>query len=107
MENMTLVQARTTEKLKSSAVEILDQLGLNLSTYINMSLNQLVIQEGIPFAVKLNPSPYSTKEAISEVDATLKMEGMQMTAEDKQLLKDYKSGVVSGDELRQQILKEV
>lgn len=107
MENMTLVQVRTSEKLKANAVDILEQLGLNLSTYINMSLNQLVMQEGIPFSVKLNPSPYSTRESIGEVEATLKMEGIQLTEEDIQILKDYRSGTVSGDELRQQILNEV
>lgn len=53
MEKMTLVQARTPEKVKADAVDILSKLGLNLSTYVNMSLNQLVIQEGIPFEVKL------------------------------------------------------
>lgn len=107
MENMTLVQARTPEKLKANAAEILEKLGLNMSTYINMSLNQLVIQEGIPFSVKLNYSPYSAQAAINEVDATLKMEGMQLTAEDMEILKSYKNGEISGDELRKQILSEV
>ncbi len=107
MDHMALVQARTPEKLKANAAEILEQLGLNMSTYINMSLNQLVIQERIPFEVKLNASPYSAQEAINEVKATLAMEGMELTAEDIMLLKAYKSGEVSGDELRQQILSEV
>lgn len=107
MENMTLVQARTPEKVKASAAEILEKLGLNMSTYINMALNQLVIQEGIPFTVKLSPSPYSEQTSINEVEATLKMEGMELTAEDIELLKAYKNGEFSGDELRQQILSEV
>lgn len=107
MSNMTLVQARTTEKLKANAAEILEKLGLNMSTYINMSLNQLVIQEGIPFSVKLNHSTYSAQEAIREVEATLKMEGMKLAAEDIELLTSHRSGNVSGDELRQQILSEV
>lgn len=107
MKNMTLVQVRTTEKLKSNASEILEKLGLNISTYINMSLNQLVIQEGIPFSVKLNHSPYSAQAAIAEVKSTLEMEGMKLTAEDIDMLKSYKSGEVTGDELRQQLLSEV
>lgn len=41
------------------------------------------------------------------MEATLKMEGMELTAEDIELLKSYKSGEVTGDELRQQILSEV
>lgn len=52
--NMSYIQARTPEELKRQAADILDRLGLNLTTYINMALNQLVIHEGIPFEVKLN-----------------------------------------------------
>lgn len=107
MENMTLVQARTSEELKANAAEILEKLGLNMSTYINMALNQLVIQEGIPFSVKLNRSPYTAQEAIGEVEATLRMEGMELTKEDIAILKAYKNGEVSGDELRRKILSEV
>lgn len=107
MEKMTLVQVRTPEKVKADAADILNKLGLNLSTYINMSLNQLIIQEGIPFEVKLKNSPYTAKEAVSEVEATMKMEGMQLTPEDVKLLEEYRSGMISGDAVRKQILREV
>ncbi|SES64926.1 type II toxin-antitoxin system RelB/DinJ family antitoxin [[Clostridium] polysaccharolyticum] len=107
MEKMTLVQARTPEKVKADAADILSRLGLNLSTYINMSLNQLVIQEGIPFEVKLKHSPYTAKEAVSEVEATMKMEGMQLTPDDIKLLEEYRSGMISGEVARKQILREV
>ena len=107
MEEMGLVQARTPERVKENAMDILEKLGLNMSTYINMSLNQLIIQGGIPFPVKLSPTNYSAQEAINEVEATLKMEGMQITEEDITLLKAYKSGKLSGDELREMILSEV
>ena len=107
MEEMGLVQARTPERVKEDATAILEKLGLNMSTYINMSLNQLIIQEGIPFPVKLNPVNYTVQEAINEVEATLKMEGMQLTDEDIVLLKAYKSGRFSGDELREKILNGV
>ena len=53
MEKMGLVQARTPELVKENAMDILEKLGLNMSTYINMALNQLIIQCGIPFCVKL------------------------------------------------------
>lgn len=107
MEEMGLVQARTPEKVKENAMDILEKLGLNMSTYINMALNQLIIQEGIPFPVKLNPVKYSVEEAVNEVEATLKMEGLQLTDEDITLLRAYKSGKMSGDELRKMILSEV
>lgn len=107
MNGTEFVQVRTPKAVKENAVNILEKLGLNLTTYINMSLNQLIIQEGIPFPVKLNPSNYSAQEAIDEVEATLKMEGIQLTQEDILLLKAYKNGDFSGDELRQAILSEV
>lgn len=74
---------------------------------ICMSLNQLIIQEGIPFEVKLKNSPYTEKEAVSEVEATMKMEGMCLTQEDIKLLEEYRNGMVSGDAIRKQILSEV
>ena len=43
METMGIVQARTPEGVKNEAINILDKLGLNMSTYINMALNQLII----------------------------------------------------------------
>ena len=39
MEPMGIVQARTSERIKENAAIILDKLGLNMSTYINMALN--------------------------------------------------------------------
>lgn len=107
MEKMEFVQARTPESVKENAINILEKLGLNMSTYINMSLNQLIIQGGIPFPVKLNPSSYSAQEEIDEVEATLKLEGMHLTEEDIFLLKAYKSGRYSSEEIRNMILNEV
>ena len=39
MEQMGIVQARTPESVKENATNILEKLGLNMSTYINMALN--------------------------------------------------------------------
>lgn len=107
MEKMGFVQVRTPESVKENALSILEKLGLNMSTYINMSLNQLIIQEGIPFPVKLNPVNYTAQEAVREVEATMKMEDMQLTEDDLALLKAYKSGKRSADEIREMILSEV
>ena len=107
MENMSMVQARTPEKLKKNAAEILDQLGLNLSTYINMALKQLVIQNGIPFDVKLSPASYNIQESVDEVEATMRMEGFKLSDEELDLLRAYRKGEVSGDALRKKILEEV
>lgn len=72
MADMGIVQARTPEEVKMKANTILEQLGLNMSTYINMALNQLIMKRGIPFSVELPPAPASvnadlmTEEQIRE-----------------------------------------
>ena len=49
---MTTIQVRTDEKLKRQARDIVEALGLDLSTAVNMYLRQIVITEGIPFPVR-------------------------------------------------------
>ena len=107
METMGIVQARTPENVKNDAINILDKLGLNMSTYINMALNQLIIQEGIPFSIKLAKSPYTDDEKIREIAATMKMEGFQLDDDDLAMLKDINRGKMSYDEARAKILSEV
>ena len=107
MESMGIVQARTPESVKENATNILEKLGLNMSTYINMALNQLIIQEGIPFAVKLAKSSYTDEEKIKEVAATLRMEGLKLSDSDLSMLQKIKSGNMSIDDARTKILSEV
>lgn len=106
MDNMSMVQARTPEKLKANASDVLDQLGLNLSTYINMALKQLVIQRRIPFEVCLDARQYTTQEAVDEVAATMKMEGFTLQSEEIEMLKACRNGSISTDELRKIIISE-
>ena len=107
MESMGIVQARTPESVKENATNILEKLGLNMSTYINMALNQLIIQEGIPFSVKLAKSSYTDEEKIKEVAATLRMEGLKLSDSDLSMLQEIKSGNMSIDDARAKILREV
>ena len=107
LENMGIVQARTPESVKENATNILEKLGLNMSTYINMALNQLIIQEGIPFAVKLAKSSYTDEEKIKEVAATLRMEGLKLSDSDLSMLQEIKSGNLSIDDAKAKILSEV
>lgn len=107
MENMGIVQARTPESVKENATNILEKLGLNMSTYINMALNQLIIQEGIPFSVKLTKPSYTDEEKVNEVAATLKMEGLKLSDSDFSMLQEIKNGKMSIDEARAKILSEL
>lgn len=57
MESMTgaiSVQVDLSDKIKAN--DILKNLGLNMSTFVNMAIKQLIYNNGIPFEVK-NPKP--------------------------------------------------
>ncbi len=107
MANTSLLQVRTSSEDKEKASEILEKLGTNLSAVVNMMIKQIILTESIPFEVKINHSAYSAAEAIREVEAAMAFEGMDLNEEDIRMLRAYKSGEVSGDELRSQILSEV
>jgi len=47
----TNINVRTDSELKSKAQAILDDLGLDLSTAINVFLKQIVYKEAIPFEI--------------------------------------------------------
>lgn len=48
---MSTIQIRTDEKTKKVAMRILEKLGLDLSTAINMYLVQIIEKKGIPFEI--------------------------------------------------------
>ena len=52
---MTTLSIRIEEKTKRDAVKTLSALGLNLSSAVNMFLNQVVIEQGIPFKPSRTP----------------------------------------------------
>ena len=53
-------------EIKNQATEILKGLGLNMSTFINMALAQVVKRDGVPFEV-VNPKPSrKLKKALKE-----------------------------------------
>lgn len=60
----SLVQFRIDDVLRQQASDICVKLGLDLSTYLRMSLTRLVQEQGVPFTVKLNAAP-SADEAIA------------------------------------------
>lgn len=73
MANTSAVYARIDTKLKDNAESILAQLGISPSSAIQMLYSQIVIQNGMPFDLKL---PLSSPVAIGslsreEIDAEL------------------------------------
>jgi DNA-damage-inducible protein J len=51
---MSTLSIRIEEKTKKEAAKTLEALGLDLSTAVKMFLNQVVIEQGIPFKPSRN-----------------------------------------------------
>lgn len=67
MENITsAISVQVDSQDKEMANDILKSLGLNMSTYVNMAIKQLLYTNGLPFEVK-NPNNNENKQNISEV----------------------------------------
>ena len=69
MANLTsAINVNVDTQIKEEATTILKDLGLNMSTFINMALAQVVKRNGVPFEV-VNPKPSKDLlEALKEVD---------------------------------------
>ena len=53
MSKSSSVYTRVEPELKEQAEQVLSQLGIPMANAINLYLRQIVLQKGIPFAVKL------------------------------------------------------
>jgi addiction module RelB/DinJ family antitoxin len=100
------LQVRTNEADKEQAGAILEELGTNLSTVVNMLLKQIILTKSIPFDIKLN-HPYTKAEMVSEVQASMKMENMELDTDEVELLKQYQAADSAGrDVIREEILNK-
>lgn len=63
MEKSATLNLRINPTLKQDAESVLSRLGIPMSTAVDMFLNQVVLSEGIPFAVTLPKVP-------EEIDTT-------------------------------------
>lgn len=59
MANTTTLNIRINPTVKQKAEEVLEELGIPMSTAINMYLRQISMTGGIPFPVKLPTAPDS------------------------------------------------
>lgn len=65
MESLTTaISVQVDKQDKELAMGILSNLGLNMSTYVNMAIKQLINKDGIPFEV-VNPRP--SKELLEAI----------------------------------------
>lgn len=67
MANGAYIQARIDAKTKKKAKSVLDRLGISMSEAIVVYMKQIVLQQGIPFEIKL-PNQ-ATLKAIEQIEA--------------------------------------
>ncbi|MDR3216220.1 MAG: type II toxin-antitoxin system RelB/DinJ family antitoxin [Clostridiaceae bacterium] len=64
MAKTETVYTRVEPALKANVEQVLSQLGLTASEAINIFLNQVVLQKGLPFAVKIPPMTKTEAKAV-------------------------------------------
>lgn len=71
---MTTIHIRTNPKLKKNAQRVLKQLGIDMSSAMNLYLQQIVITESIPFPIRTvnGFTPEQEREMIQEAQEALK-----------------------------------
>jgi DNA-damage-inducible protein J len=60
----TNINIRTDSEIKAQAMEILANLGLDMSTVVNMLLHQIVIKKSVPFEITTNSEPIKKHKPI-------------------------------------------
>lgn len=90
------INVQVNAQKKIEATKILSQLGVSMSSFINMAINQVVIQKGIPFEI-------TTEERFSK-------ELLEALEEAEQIYKEVKEGKRKAydnvEEMFEDILKE-
>lgn len=66
MSKNASLNIRTTEEIKKGAEAILDGLGLNISSAVNLFLKQVINYKGIPFDLRL-PNQ-ETQQAMEDIE---------------------------------------
>ncbi|MDF1618870.1 type II toxin-antitoxin system RelB/DinJ family antitoxin [Petrocella sp. FN5] len=98
MPNTTTLNLRVNPIVKKQAEEILSELGIPMSTAINMYLRQINLTGGIPFSVELPKAP-------DEINAEL-MTDLELHDKLQKGYDDVEAGKVSNASETFKLLKE-
>ena len=80
---MSVLQVRIDEELKNQAAEILDAIGIDLSTAVRMFLKKVIIERGIPFDTRIDESSLKFLMAMREMQRISEENGnSEMTLEE-------------------------
>ena len=72
---MGVLQVRIDDDLKLQATEILDAIGLDLSTAVRMFLKKVILERGLPFDPKIDETTLKGVMAIREMQRISKENG--------------------------------
>ena len=102
-----LIQVRVPADLKERTAKLFESLGTSTSDVIRMMLVRADETKSIPFPIRTGAYPYTSAERIAEVAATFELEGMPLSEQDLQELKDIELAKTSTEELRKKTLEEI
>lgn len=68
MQKTTNIYVRIEPDVKEKAEGILSSLGISVSSAINMFFKQIILQNGIPFELKIKPNPPISTKELTEKD---------------------------------------
>lgn len=88
-EMMSNVNVLMEKDVKDEANQILKEMGLNMSTYINMAVRQLINDEAIPFKVTIKNNQQPPKEINMDL-----MSKEELIAKLSSGIEDYHNGNV-------------
>ena len=81
---MTKITIRVDEKVKKEAEELFHEMGLNMSTAMNIFLKRCILEEGIPFELKV-----PNKKTLKALDDVNKGKGLSKEFDSiKELMED-------------------
>lgn len=78
----TSMNIRMDSEVKKQAEELFSEIGMNMTTAINIFLKQAIRQNGIPFELKINVPNEITKKALIDAENGVDMYGPYDTVED-------------------------
>ena len=74
MANTTTINVRVDEEVKRNAEFLLDKMGMNISTAVNMLLKQMIMDEALPFQPKYKRRRLTTEERLKNYNGDYKTE---------------------------------
>ena len=95
MSKTASVFTRVDPVVKEQAEEILDELGISMSTAMGLFLKQIVLQKGIPFDVKIPTKKPMCIDDLGEEEVNLILEESIKSAKSKncQTLEEFEKSI--------------